>query len=112
MTTMPTLTLAHLKNHGASEQQCELFACTFGEAAELTEQNAIRAADVGIVIVLLATALLAPYWWDQYWQITRPIWDSYERNQHIDMIEYHRACALAFFRLYLAQQQGAVEMPL
>ncbi len=61
-----------LEGEGACEDQIELFAATFGASAELTRENAIKAARAGLDIDWLADRLLAPPAWRAYEEATAP----------------------------------------
>ena len=55
---MTTITVDYLREQDACPEQVELFAETFGQSAELTRENLIKAAQAGLDTGWLAKCLL------------------------------------------------------
>jgi uncharacterized membrane protein YqiK len=92
---MKQITLDHLKQHQACNEQVRLFAATFGASASLTLKNLNKAIKAGLQINWL-TNLLTPENWAEYKRVRAPAWAEYERVRDTAWAEYKRVRAPAW----------------
>ncbi len=77
-TELREITCEWLEEHEACEDHVEKFAATFGDRAELTRANAVRAVRAGLDIDWLATRLLDAPARRAYEEATTLAWRAYE----------------------------------
>ena len=104
---MKQVTVEMLERLDACRDQVKLFRATFGEAAELTEGNGMKAAATGLDIYWLAFRVLtgerlAEYKRvraaasAEYQRVTAPAWAEYQRVTAAASAEYQRVTAPAW----------------
>ena len=90
------ITVRWLKARGACKDQLELFGRVFGQSAELTRTNAIRAAEAGLDLDWLAGQLLDAPLRAEYKRVTAAARAEYERVTAAAWAEYERVTAAAW----------------
>jgi uncharacterized membrane protein YqiK len=88
------ITLDHLKQHQACNEQVRLFATTFGTSASLTLKNLDKAIKAGLQINWL-TNLLTPENRAEYERVRDTAYAEYQRVKDTALAEYERATAPA-----------------
>jgi len=96
---MTQVTVAMLERLGACLSQVELFKATFGESAELTQENGARAADAGLDINWLARRVLTGERLAEHQRAEATALAEYQRVTAPAWAEYRRVEATAFVRV-------------
>ena len=95
MAAVQQVTTQKLKDLGACPEQIELFRRTFGESADVTEANIVRAELEGLNVDWLGKRLVATETWREYEAATTESWKAHERENRSSVDVYKRECTAA-----------------
>ena len=93
------ITKRQLQRLQACTEQVNLFATEWPEGCEVSEQNALRAIELGLDIDWLAKNVLTGDKLAEYEKVCAPAWAEYKKVRDQALAEYYKVCAMAFVRL-------------
>src|SRR3990167_784120 len=105
------ITREYLVGLGASCKQLDTFSDEWPDGAEITLDNCLRAAELGLDLDWLAKKMFPAPAWEAYLQATAPAleayerakapaWEAFEKARATALEAYEQAIAPAFYKIY------------
>ena len=94
------ITREYLVGLGASCEQLDTFSDEWPDGAEITLDNCLRAAELGLDLDWLAEKMFPAPALEAYLQATAPAWEAYVQATAPAWEAYEKARAAAFYKIY------------
>ena len=101
------ITREYLVSLGASCEQLDAFSAEWPDGAEITLENCLRAAELGLDLDWLAEKMFPARAWEAYRQATAPAREAYRQATAPAWEAYERARATEFYKIFAEIPFGA-----
>ena len=94
------ITREYLVGLGASCEQLDTFSDEWPDGAEITLDNCLRAAELGLNLDWLAENMFPARALEAYLQAIAPAWEAFEKARATALEAFEQAKAAAFYKIY------------